>query len=53
MLTGFYSELPESGLYVPFRVAQDAVTATTCSVGGKTVLDGQATILVPSKADKA
>ncbi len=26
---------------------------TICSVGGKTVLDGQATILVPSKADKA
>ena len=26
---------------------------TICSVGGKTVLDGQATILVPTKADKA
>ncbi len=26
---------------------------TICSVGGKTVLDGQATIMVPSKADKA
>ncbi len=26
---------------------------TVCSVGGKPVLDGEATILVPSKADKA
>jgi hypothetical protein len=26
---------------------------TICSVGGKTVLDGQATILVPTKAGKA
>ena len=26
---------------------------TICSVGGKTVLDGQATILVPTKASKA
>ena len=26
---------------------------TVCSVGGKTVLDGEATILVPTKADKA
>ena len=26
---------------------------TVCSVGGKTVLDGEATILVPTKSDKA
>lgn len=28
MLTGFYSETP-SGLYVPFRVAQDGATTFT------------------------